>query len=283
MTTIDDVVAALDLEPRDGGGFRAGHLDTGHGVVFGGQLLAQALVAAARTVPDKQVLSLHNVFARGASPAEPLDLDVAVLPAGRAFASTAVTVSQGGRLCTRALVLLHDPSPDLIRHQPALPPSAGSPDDLPPRPGEGWWDIRVVGGVDLADPEAVGPAELQVWTRFPGAPDDPTTSQALLAYASDGFLIGTAMRPHPGIGQSMAHVSVSTTVLTQTLTFHEPFHAAEWLLLDQRSPYAGRGRSHGRAEVFAADGRLVASFGQDNMIRDFPTDRAPQPGERAKY
>ena len=95
-------------------------------------------------------------------------------------------------------------------------------------------------------------------------------NQALLAYASDGFLIATAMRPHEGIGQSMAHVSVATTVLTQTLTFHEPFRAGDWLLLDQRSTYAGRGRSHGAADVFTADGRLVASFTQDNMVRDIP-------------
>lgn len=92
-------------------------------------------------------------------------------------------------------------------------------------------------------------------------------AQALLAYASDGFLIATAMRPHAGIGQSMAHVSVATTVLTQTLTFHEPFTAGDWLLLDQHSTYAGRGRSHGVAEVFDAGGRLVAAFSQDNMIR----------------
>ena len=86
------------------------------------------------------------------------------------------------------------------------------------------------------------------------------------------------MRPHEGVGQAMAHVSIATTVLTQTLAFHEPFTADEWLLLDQRSTYAGRGRSHGRAEVFDATGRLVASFTQDNMIRAMPsTPAAPPP------
>ncbi|HET6949786.1 MAG TPA: acyl-CoA thioesterase domain-containing protein [Acidimicrobiales bacterium] len=278
-----DVLAALDLEPTGEGSYRAGHLDLGHGVVFGGQILAQSLVAAARTVPDKEVLSLHNVFARGASFDAPLDLAVERMHAGRAFASVTVTASQGDRLCTRAVVLLHDPSPDLIRHGDAAPEVPG-PDTLPARSAEGeWWDVRVVDGVDVSDPDAVGPAELRVWSRFPGAPDDRTISQALLAYASDGFLIGTAMRPHAGVGQSMAHVSISTTVLTQTLSFHEPFHAGNWLLLDHRSAYAGRGRSHGGAEVFTADGRLVAAYTQDNMIRDFPTDQAPAAGGRAKY
>ena len=92
--------------------------------------------------------------------------------------------------------------------------------------------------------------------RFPGAPDDLRTSQALLAYASDGFLIGTAMRPHRGVGQALSHVTISTTVLTHTLTFHEPFRAGDWLLLAQEAPYAGRGRSYGRAHVFTEDGRL---------------------------
>ena len=127
--------------------------------------------------------------------------------------------------------------------------------------------MRVVDDVDFLTPEAIGPPSIGVWSRFPGAPRNLATSQAMLAYASDGFLIATAMRPHEGVGQSMAHASVATTVLTQTLTFHEPFAASDWLLLDQHSTYAGRGRSHGVAEVFDEGGRMVASFTQDNMIR----------------
>jgi acyl-CoA thioesterase len=281
------VLPFLDLQPAGEGRFRASHHDEGHGVVFGGQLLAQSLLAAARTVPGKQVLSLHNVFARGASPGEPLDVAVDVLQSGRAFASASVTTSQGDRLCTRATVLLHAADDDLIRHATPMP------DVAPPAAGAAgavgrWWDVEVVDGVDVNDPDAVGPAELRVWTRFPGAGappagEDPAVHQALLAYASDGFLIGTAMRPHAGVGQSMAHVSISTTVLSQTITFHEPFDATEWLLVDHRSTYAGRGRSYGSAEVFSADGRLVASFRQDNMIRAMPDDRRPAAGERAKY
>jgi acyl-CoA thioesterase II len=130
--------------------------------------------------------------------------------------------------------------------------------------------MRVVGAVDIADPEAVGPPELFVWVRFPEAVATGVAGQALLAYATDGFLIGTAMRPHTGIGQSMAHVSISTSVLSHTLTFHEPVDAGAWHLLAQESPYAGHGRTYGRANIFAADGTLVASFVQDNMVRSFP-------------
>src|SRR6185437_10935315 len=117
---------------------------------------------------------------------------------------------------------------------------------------------------------------------FPGGPTGGVRAQALLSYATDGFLIATAMRPHEGIGQSMSHVTISTSVLSHTLTFHEPIDASGWYLLAQESPYAGRGRSYGRANIFDAEGRVVASFVQDNMIRDFPEGQRPHAGERSK-
>jgi acyl-CoA thioesterase len=275
------VLRVLDLEPADGG-FVATNLDEGGGVVFGGQILAQTVVAAARTQPEKEVKSLHTIFARSARGDEGLQLDVEELHGGRAFGSVTVTVRQGDRICARSLVLLHAADPDLIRHQ-AEAPKIEAAETLPERGQTPWWSIRYDPDVDISDPDAIGPATLDVWTRFPGAPDDPVTSQALLAYASDGFLIATAMRPHPGVGQSLAHRTISTTVLTQTISFHEPFSAADWLLLAHESPSAGRGRSYGRAHVFTADGRLVASYVQDNMVRDYPEGRAPAAGERSAH
>jgi acyl-CoA thioesterase len=75
------------------------------------------------------------------------------------------------------------------------------------------------------------------------------------------------MLPHAGVGQSQAHVTLSTGVVSHTLTFHEPVDAAEWMLLSHHSTYAGHGRCYGRANVFRADGALVASYVQDGMIR----------------
>ncbi len=282
LTDLADLLDVLALTPTGEGRFTAASLDEGHGVVFGGQLLAQSLVAAAATMPEKQVTSLHTVFARGAAVGVPLDIEVEVLHQGRAFASASVTIAQGDRLCTRSTVLGHVPDPDLIRHQPAAP-AVGPPDAFAVRPVSSWWDLRIVDDVDIADPALVGPAELGVWSRFPDAPADATISQALLAYASDGFLIGTAMRPHAGVGQAQAHVSISTTVLSHTLTFHEPVDASEWLLLWHTSPYAGRGRAYGQADVFTEDGRLVASYVQQAMIRDFPEGRRPATGERSTH
>lgn len=267
MTDLAGLLAVLDLEAVGDGRFRATHLDEGHGVVFGGQLLAQSVIAATRTVPEKELLSLHTVFARGGNFEEPLAIDVDVMASGRSMASLTVTTSQSRGVCTRSIALLHAPDEDRIRHGSDAP-GVGGPDRWERRQGgPDFSDMRIVDDVDIMDPDVTGPGRLQVWSRVPDAPDGIALAQATLAYASDGFLIATAMRPHEGVGQAMAHVSVATTVLTQTLTFHERFSATDWLLLDQRSTYAGRGRSHGVAEVFDATGRLVAGFTQDNMIR----------------
>jgi acyl-CoA thioesterase II len=284
MTDLSELVSVLDLEPVGEGRFRAQNFVSGQGgVVFGGQLLAQSIVAASTVDPSKAIKSIHTVFARGGSLERPLDIEVEPMHVGRALASATVTVRQGERLCTRSLVLLSAVEPDLISHaSPA--PDVGSPEEAAPISGEGaFWEIRLVGGVDLSDPDEVGPPELGAWVRFPGAEARGTLGHALLAYATDGFLIATAMRPHAGIGQSMAHVSISTSVLSHTLTFHEPVDAGEWHLLAHESPYAGRGRTYGRANIFTTDGRLVGSFVQDNMVRAFAEGQQPAGGQRSKF
>ena len=249
-----------------------------HDVVFGGQIRAQMIMATAASGPGggKAIASLHTVFARAASLRSPLEIDVETIHDGRTVGSSTITVRQGDRLCARGLALHQSEDPDVIAHQPAAP-DAASPDDAPEvgdSPAAGLvapgTDVRIAGGVDTWDPDApTGPAELNVWLKLPVPPDPAPAGagEALLAYATDGFLIGTAMRPHAGIGQAMAHRSVDTGVITHTLTFHRPVPIAEWLLIAHEGAYAGRGRAYGRAHVFHRDGTLVASFVQESLIR----------------
>lgn len=264
-----DVLAALDLTEVGQGRYRAHHLGGPGRVVFGGQILAQTIVAAARTLPAKDIRSVHTVFARGASLDADLDIEVEPMHEGRVVGSATVTVRQGDRLCSRSLVLASTGEPDLIRHGPSMPVVDGPTNAMAGHAP--WWEIAFVGDVDINDPALVGPAELLVWTRVTGSSEDVAVNQALLAYATDGFLIATAMRPHEGIGQALAHRSISTSVLTHTLTFHEPVVAADWHLLAHESPYAGRGRAYGRAHVFAQDGHLVASYVQESLLRANPS------------
>ena len=250
-------------------------------VVFGGQLLGQMIMAASASSPGKQVRTLHTLFARAARVSAATELAVEPIHDGRSFASANVTAWQGDRLCARALVLLDAPDPDLIRHAAPAPGVAGPEESVDSGasplvfPGA---ELRIVGGVDTWSSGApVGPAELFAWVRYAGAPADVATNQAILAWGTDGFLIGTALRPHAGIGQAEAHKSLSTGVVGHTLTFHEPFTARDWLLIAHESPHAGAGRSYGRAQVFTRAGQLVASFVQDSMVRAAtPSAAAPR-------
>lgn len=248
-----------------------------HDVVFGGQILAQMIMATSVAGPGggKALASLHTVFARAASLRRPLEIGVETIHDGRTVGSATITVTQGDRLCARGLALHQLEDPDVISHQPEMP-AVGAPEDGgrgEDTPASGLvapgTELRIVGGVDTWDPEApTGPAELAVWIKLPPPPEPvPAIGEALLAYATDGFLIGTAMRPHAGIGQAMAHRSLDTGVLTHTLTFHRPVPVAEWLLLAHEGAYTGRGRAYGRAHVFDGDGALVASFVQESLIR----------------
>jgi acyl-CoA thioesterase len=282
MDEISELLEVLRMHPSGEGELRAASADlTGGPVVFGGQLLAQSIVAGASVDPAKDVVSAHIVFAKGARAGEELRVRVEPMSTGRSFSSATVTVFQRDersgeeRLCTRAVVLLAAPVEDLVRHHDPMPTVAAA------KPGRSahraaFWETDVVGDVDVSDPALVGPPELDVWTRFVGAPDDPLLSCALLGFASDGYLIGAAMRPHAGIGQSMAHRELSTSVIAHTISFHEPFRASEWLLLHQRSSWAGAGRSVGEGLVYTEDGRLVAGFTQENMIRPMVTPAAAE-------
>jgi acyl-CoA thioesterase len=264
----DNFAQMLELEVLSPHHYRGRNLESRSGVVFGGQLLAQALIAAGLSCQELQLKSMHTVFLRAGRSDQDVEIDVTPLHSGRTFGGADVAIRQGDRVCTKSVVLFHAPNETFISHQDPAPvtfaPLKGS--ETAEAIGKGW-DVRISDGANIADPEALGPPELLVWSRFLEMPPVPCASQALLAYASDGFLIGTAMRPHPGVGQDLAHVSIDTTVVTQTLTFHDDFNAAEWLLLAHRSPFAGHGRTFGRADVFTGDGRLVASYCQENMVR----------------
>lgn len=241
-------------------------------VVFGGQLLAQMITAAGAHSPGKTVKTIHTTFARAARVDADTELIVDTFHSGRAFASHTITAVQGDRICARAQVLTDADEPDLIEHHDAAP-------SLVPPQGDGETghsvfpgaEFVIADGVDLVDSNApVGPAELTVWYRSRDTPDEPLVNQAVLSWGTDGFLIGTAMRPHAGLGYDRAHRDVSTGVIGHTLTFHRPFTMTDWLLMQHEAPFAGGGRSYGRCHIFDATGALVASYVQDNMIRAMP-------------
>jgi acyl-CoA thioesterase II len=130
-------------------------------------------------------------------------------------------------------------------------------------------EALIVGGVNTWDDDPIGPPEQFVWTRYPQVVDTPIVNQAILSWATDGYLLGTAMRPYAEYHESQAHKTISTGVVSHTINFHQRFDASEWLLLANKSIWAGRGRTYGFCNVWTTDGQLVATFTQDSIVRAF--------------
>jgi acyl-CoA thioesterase-2 len=272
-----DLASALDFEQIEPGRCRFSNAGVGErGVVFGGQLLAQMIVAAATVVDPgtKSVKSAHGLFARPVLVDEDMDVTVEMLHDGRAFSMVTATAWQRDRPCARAQILLDVGEDDLIRHGPDAPDVDGPDVALPwGEPVEGR-EIRTVDGVDILDADSTGPPLVHAWVRTSGPPDNLVVNQALLAHATASLLIGTAMRPHTGVGQSVAHLDISTGIVGHTISFHENIAPDQWMLLVNESPFAGRGRAFGRGQVFTQSGQLVASFSQEAMIRHFPAGQS---------
>ena len=241
----------------------------GRDVVFSGQVIAQMIMAADEAVDhEKDVKSIHAVFARAGTYTQPMELTLETMHSGRAWASHTVTAWQSERMMSRGLVLMNTVEPDLMRHGPAMPDVA-RPGALEPDAG-----ALVYPGVQtrtVADPGAVAPdgtPAMHFWMRHEESFGSGAANQAILAWSQPGFIIGLAMRPHAEkvrIGD--AHRSVSTGVIAHTCHFHERFDVGQWLLVSQAATFAGNGRVHGIGSVFTEDGALVATFAQDSMVR----------------
>ncbi len=261
---LDDLVGCLALSEVAPGEVEGQNLDIGYHRVFGGQILAQIIVAAAEASPGKSVKSIHVLFPREGDTAKAMRYRVDKRQDGRTFGTSEVVATQDDKVIAAALVSLHVDEEGLHRSDP--PPAVGGPEvtapyQLPMVP----WEVRVVGDVDLAD-RAAGPASLELWMHAPGLTGERHVHQALLAHATDLTLIGTALRPFEGVSQADSTVTLHTAVTSHTVWFHQPVPLDGWLLVAQHSPVVAHGRAYGRGDVFAGD-ELVASFAQEAMVR----------------
>ena len=248
-------------------------------VVDGSQLLGQAIVAAVRQEPGRVVKSAHMIFARAADTRSPVELELDPLHSGRSFASLSVEVRQGGRSCARAMLLLDGDAEDLVRRAAEAPTLPGPDACEPFALGTLGRDVRLVEGTDYTEPARVGPPTLDAWVRWDECPEELALSQALVAQMCGPFLIGVAMRPHQGMGETDAHRTLSTGVLSLTVHFHDPGPVDDWHLFHHESPHAGRGLCDGEGRIYKSGG-LVASFHQEGLLRAIPDHVASLPPTR---
>lgn len=276
MITFDQLVGCLSEVERTSASagcssWRAPTLGLAGGHVFGGQMIGQAIMISARLRPDMTVKSVSVVFPRGARDTGTLEYRAEELHTGSGYATTRIDLAQPGRddgprVGFSAHVMSHRPGAG-VEHQVAMP-AAGRPDDARPADlGLVPWPTRVVGDTDLDD-RRTQPDELLLWMRMgDGVPADGATPAALLAFASELSLIGTALLPHDGWSQLDAHRALRTSVLAHSVQFHRPIRPDQWLLLSHTGTVATGGSAFGTGLVFAEDGTLVAGFQQESMIR----------------
>jgi acyl-CoA thioesterase-2 len=234
--------------------------------VFGGQLLAQFLRIGALTCPDKAIKSQHAVFTREGRADEPIRYEATLNHEGRSFAAITITASQSRGVVATSSLSMHvvegGPEHQDIDDVPAvLGPEHELALDLIP------WETRAA--VDL-NATTTGPPQFEFWMRTPTV--EPALGPALTAYATDLTLIGTALRPIDGAGQRGNGTTFTSAVTSHTVWFHRPFRTDDWLLLRQHSPLLAQGRCFGRGDVITKDGVLVASYGQEALVR-FPEPR----------
>lgn len=246
-------------------------------VVDGTQLLAQSIVAVAKRLPGKAIRSAHAIFTRVADPEEPVEFRVEVTHEGRSIAAAAVTVRQNGRRCASVSVLADVPASDVIRHHAPRPRVAGPAASIAADMPMAGRELRIVDVTDVNDPAEVGPPELFAWLRYEPIPVRADLAKALIAHFTGHLSVSATMRAHAGVGTSQAHHSLSTAVITVTVSFHEPVGWEGWLLYSHESTQVGAGMSYVRGQVHSEDGRLIASFTQEAMIRPLQGEHAAIP------
>lgn len=273
----EQLVSLLDLEQLDTDLFRGKQPDTVRQRVYGGQVAAQALIAATRSVGSEfHVHSLHSYFLLPGDYNVPIIYDVERIRDGKSFATRRVLARQHGRpIYYQSLnfQLIEEG----LEHQDAMPDvkgpdeglnlvelmqERGSDDGL----GKEWaaLDVRWLGSSRYGlDPDPLHPSKAQVWIRIDGRlSEDPLEHLAAFTYASDVSLLGATLAAH-----EVDPNAVQMASLDHTIWFHRPFRADEWWLYDQWSPSAGGARGLSLGRVFTQDGTLVATTAQEGLIR----------------
>ncbi len=282
---IERLERLLRVEELDTDLYRGPRNPGGQGRVFGGQVIAQALMSASASVePDRIAHSLHAYFMRPGDENLPIICRVERDFDGRSFSTRRVIAIQKGKPILNLAASFQVPEEGLS-HQ-AVMPDVPQPEDLVseaelierergdlpeafvrvmtrPRPIE----MRPVRPWSLLHPDKREPAR-HIWMRAV-APvnDDPVMHRAILAYASDMALLSTSMQPH---GVSWISGKMQAASLDHALWMHADMRVDEWLLYVTDSPWAGGGRGFNRGQIFTRDGRLVASTAQEGLIRHRP-------------
>ncbi len=284
---LEKLISTLDLEKLEENLFRGTSPQVGWQRVFGGQVIAQALMAAQRTVSDDRfVHSLHAYFMRPGDPKVPIIYQVDRIRDGASFATRRIVAIQHGHaiFSMSASFQIDEGGFD---HQASIP-KVPQPEDLmsedqmrdaflakaPPAIRKYWEnkrpiEIRPVSLTHYISREKLEPHQ-DIWVRAVGdVPADRHYQAAVLAYLSDMTLLDTSLYAH---GTTIFDPAVQAASLDHAMWFHRPCKLDDWLLYTQDSPSASGARGLTRGSLFTRDGVLVASMAQEGLIRKLAND-----------
>jgi acyl-CoA thioesterase-2 len=240
--------------------------------LFGGQVLAQSLIAAGRTMDSERLPhSLHGYFLRAGNPHLPLQYEVERTRDGRSFSTRRVIATQDKRAIFQLIASFQIPE-DGYEHQESMPENILQPNELPSireriaERGDGVsineWDALEVA---MDSPSSGDDYVLRAWFRTAKPmPDDPLLHAAVMAYASDLTMVSAAMSPH---GIRPGDLDVVSASIDHAMWFHRPGRADEWLFHDHDAVSSSSGRGLARGRVFDQTGRLVATTVQEVVMR----------------
>lgn len=287
LSDMADLVGILDLERIEENLYRGVSPNVGWQRVFGGLVIAQALVAATRTVDaQRHVHSLHGYFLRPGDPAVPILYEVDRIRDGSSFATRRVVAIQHGKAIF-TLSASYQIDEAGLEHQSAMP-GVALPESLPdpealyetylkdaPEHIRRFWlrdrpvEIIPVSMAHYLTRDAL-PPEQHIWIRSNGpVPADRPVQAAILAYLSDMTLLDTALFPH---GLSVFDQTIQGASLDHSMWFHAPDPLDDWMLYTTDSPFSGGARGLSRGQIFNRSGRLIASTAQEGLIRKRAVD-----------
>ena len=264
---LSELIDILDLEQIEENLFRATHPEARKHRLYGGQIMAQALMASAQTVDSGRLVhSLHGYFLRPGDPKVPAVIKVERLRDGRSFSSRRALVVQRGEAIFSMDSSFQVPEvgrehqADLNRPDLVPPPEDKLPDYLYDSAFITWrHEFR---RLQAQSPQ---PPEQFVWFKSNGeVPNDPILQACLLVFESDNTLIGTSRLPHRG---SFDRDKMQVASLDHAMWFHHAADVNEWLLYAQDSPSTSSGRGISRGSIYTEAGILVASTVQEGLIR----------------
>jgi acyl-CoA thioesterase-2 len=289
LNPIESLLETLDL--TDTGARTEEDIFTGpsqrmpHGRVYGGQVLAQALIASMRTVgPERSVHSMHGYFLRPGDSELPITFAVDRIHDGRSFSTRRTQAYQKGVPILSLIASFQDEDPGL-EHQREMPRDVPPPEELPSaaevlgdidHPVARTWanerpfDMRHIPSPIYFSVDGEHTDRQALWIRATSPlPDSPLIHQAALVYASDYSILEPVLRRH---GIPWATPGAKIASLDHAMWWHRRARVDEWLLYVQDSPSASGGRGLSRGSFYTREGSLVASVAQEGMIR-IPTVR----------